>query len=203
MAEVEYKVVFNHEQQYSIWPTWKADPPGWTDEGKRGTKEECLNHIETVWTDMRPLSLRKWMEENAPPPQKKVEIPKFSSDGVDHFHAPQPPNDLVKRLMEKQAVTVIRYRDRESGKPNKDLLINAAENGYVLVKFTGTKGGTELGANTKNTDSRCHYKVEGDSIAIVGRLKLDYTPLLLTANINLVTFEGTASVAVTEDWKKA
>lgn len=57
-----YKVVVNHEEQYSIWPVDRANPAGWRDEGKRGPKAECLAHIEAVWTDMRPLSLRKAME---------------------------------------------------------------------------------------------------------------------------------------------
>ena len=58
-----YKVVINHEEQYSIWPEDRENPLGWNDVGKSGTKEECLNYIEEVWTDMRPLSLRKRMEE--------------------------------------------------------------------------------------------------------------------------------------------
>ena len=58
-----YKVVVNHEEQYSIWPAARENAPGWRDAGKQGTKEECLAHIKQVWTDMRPLSLRKKMEE--------------------------------------------------------------------------------------------------------------------------------------------
>ena len=54
-----YKVVLNHEEQYSIWPIDRDNPPGWRDGGKLGTKAECLAYIEEVWTDMRPLSLRK------------------------------------------------------------------------------------------------------------------------------------------------
>jgi MbtH protein len=59
-----YKVVVNHEEQYSIWPVDKENALGWTDEGKNGNKEECLAHIKEVWTDMRPLSLRKKMDGN-------------------------------------------------------------------------------------------------------------------------------------------
>jgi MbtH protein len=58
-----YDVVMNHEEQYSIWPSYKTMPLGWTGVGKSGRKEECLKYIEEVWTDMRPLSLRKRMEE--------------------------------------------------------------------------------------------------------------------------------------------
>ena len=60
-----YKVVYNHEEQYSIWPTDRELPLGWKAEGTEGTKQECLDRIEAVWTDMRPLSLRKKMEAEA------------------------------------------------------------------------------------------------------------------------------------------
>jgi MbtH protein len=59
-----YKVVINHEEQYSIWPVDRENPLGWNDVGKEGPKQDCLDHIEEVWTDMRPLSLRKKMEED-------------------------------------------------------------------------------------------------------------------------------------------
>lgn len=58
-----YKVVVNHEEQYSIWPADRENALGWNDAGKSGTKEECLAYIKEVWTDMRPLSLRKKMAE--------------------------------------------------------------------------------------------------------------------------------------------
>ncbi len=58
-----YKVVLNQEEQYSIWPADRDMPAGWNDGGKSGTKAECLAHIKEVWTDMRPLSLRKAMSE--------------------------------------------------------------------------------------------------------------------------------------------
>jgi MbtH protein len=56
-----YKVVMNHEEQYSIWPVDRENALGWSDAGKQGSKSECLEYIEQVWTDMRPLSLRKQM----------------------------------------------------------------------------------------------------------------------------------------------
>jgi MbtH protein len=58
-----YKVVMNHEEQYSIWPADRENALGWNDAGKQGLKQECLSYIEEVWTDMRPLSLRKKMAE--------------------------------------------------------------------------------------------------------------------------------------------
>ncbi|HYG60345.1 MAG TPA: MbtH family protein [Symbiobacteriaceae bacterium] len=58
-----YQVVVNHEEQYSIWPADRELPLGWNGAGKQGTKAECLEWIKEVWTDMRPLSLRKQMQE--------------------------------------------------------------------------------------------------------------------------------------------
>jgi MbtH protein len=58
-----YTAVVNHEEQYSIWPADRELPLGWTAVGKPGPKAEVLAWIEEVWTDMRPLSLRKKMEE--------------------------------------------------------------------------------------------------------------------------------------------
>ena len=60
-----YTVVVNHEEQYSIWPADRDLPLGWRDAGKSGPKADCLAYIKDVWTDMRPLSLRKKMEEDA------------------------------------------------------------------------------------------------------------------------------------------
>lgn len=60
-----YKAVVNEEEQYSIWPRDRENPLGWRDAGKEGTKPEVLEYIKEVWTDMRPLSLRKKMEEDA------------------------------------------------------------------------------------------------------------------------------------------
>lgn len=57
-----YKVVVNHEEQYSIWPAERENPVGWKDMGKTGLKSDCLAYIKEVWTDMRPLSLRKRMQ---------------------------------------------------------------------------------------------------------------------------------------------
>lgn len=58
-----YKVVLNHEEQYSIWPAGRENALGWKDAGFSGNKEQCLAYIKEVWTNMRPLSLRKKMQE--------------------------------------------------------------------------------------------------------------------------------------------
>ncbi len=53
-----YQVVLNGEEQYSIWPVDREIPKGWSGTGKTGSKQECLDHIGEVWTDMTPKSLR-------------------------------------------------------------------------------------------------------------------------------------------------
>ena len=58
-----YKVVVNDEEQYSIWFVDRDPPLGWREVGSEGSKQECLAFIEEIWTDMRPLSLRKRMNE--------------------------------------------------------------------------------------------------------------------------------------------
>lgn len=60
-----YKVVVNHEEQYSIWPAYREIPNGWSDTGKSGNKADCLAYVKEVWTDMRPLSLRRKMDAQA------------------------------------------------------------------------------------------------------------------------------------------
>jgi MbtH protein len=55
-------VVVNSEEQYSVWPADATPPPGWRGIGYQATRAECLNHVREIWTDMRPLSLRRAME---------------------------------------------------------------------------------------------------------------------------------------------
>ncbi|MET8282590.1 MbtH family NRPS accessory protein [Micromonospora sp. NPDC005174] len=60
--ELSYSVVVNHEEQYSIWPAERPVPAGWRAEGTTGSREECLDHVERVWVDMRPASLRRHLD---------------------------------------------------------------------------------------------------------------------------------------------
>ena len=57
-----FLVVVNDEGQYSIWPEELDAPRGWRATGKRGSKRECLAHVDEVWRDLRPLSLRAEMD---------------------------------------------------------------------------------------------------------------------------------------------
>jgi len=62
-AEEEYEIVINNEEQYSLWPVDREVLAGWKTVGWRGTRQACLEHVEVIWTDMRPLSLRKKMDD--------------------------------------------------------------------------------------------------------------------------------------------
>lgn len=63
--DATFKVLVNGEEQYSLWPEYKAVPAGWREAGKSGPKQDCLAFIEAAWTDMRPLSLRQHMDGQA------------------------------------------------------------------------------------------------------------------------------------------
>ncbi|MFC7819105.1 MULTISPECIES: MbtH family NRPS accessory protein [unclassified Streptomyces] len=58
-----YRVVLNDEEQYSIWDAGRELPDGWQAEGTEGSRQDCLQRIEEVWTDLRPASLRRRMEQ--------------------------------------------------------------------------------------------------------------------------------------------
>jgi uncharacterized protein YbdZ (MbtH family) len=173
-----YKVVVNHEEQYSIWPEYKENPLGWNDVGKAGTKAECLAHIKEVWTDMRPLSLRKKMEELAknPPP-----APSPAST--------EPQESLVDRLCKGDHPIEITLRPNVSAKAFKE----AIDSGYVRVKFTSTKGGTELGIRVNNEACNfqdANFEPASGRAKVVGELTLDYTKVRCIANVDLQSLTG-------------
>jgi MbtH protein len=63
--DAEFLVLVNEELQYSLWPAFREVPAGWQAVGPRGKRQECLNYIEEVWTDMRPKSLVDQMARDA------------------------------------------------------------------------------------------------------------------------------------------
>lgn len=62
MSETEdgmkYQVVMNREDVYSVWLAYRELPAGWRRAGPSGSRQECLNYIGKVWTDMRRRSVR-------------------------------------------------------------------------------------------------------------------------------------------------
>jgi uncharacterized protein YbdZ (MbtH family) len=183
-----YKVVVNHEEQYSIWPDYKENPLGWKDVGKVGRKAECLAYISEVWTDMRPLSLRKKMEEMAknPPP-------------------PPPPTD-PNRPREKSLVDRLCLGDHpvEVGlRPEKTVKLfkEAIDRNYVHIKFTETRGGTELGVRLDRDScdfSNADLENGNGTVHVEGGLTLDYVNVRCIADIDLKTLDGKGRLEKTE-----
>jgi uncharacterized protein YbdZ (MbtH family) len=174
-----YKVVVNHEEQYSIWPEYKENPLGWTDAGKSGMKAECLAYIKEVWTDMRPLSLRKRMEEiarNPPPPP-----PTAAQSEVRE--------SLVDKLCQGDHAVAVRIRPE----PTASLFKEAIDRGYVHIKFTETRGGTELGVRLDKglcDFSNASFEEATGIVHVVGSLTLDYVPVRCISDIDLNTLTG-------------
>jgi len=184
-----YKVVLNHEEQYSIWPADRENPLGWNDAGKTGPKAECLAYIKEVWTDMRPLSLRKRMEEmakNPPPPP-----PPPSNE-------PRPRgNELVNRLCEGD------HPVEASLRPEKtvQILKERIDMGHVHIKFTDTKGGTELGVRLDRdaTDlSKADFDAGKGTVHLEGTLTLNYVPVRCIADIDLTSLDGKGHLVALE-----
>jgi MbtH protein len=60
--DIQYQVLINDEEQYSLWPAANEVPAGWRSVGKEGGKQECMDYVDEMWTDMRPRSLRERMD---------------------------------------------------------------------------------------------------------------------------------------------
>ena len=181
-----YKVVVNHEEQYSIWPDYKEIPLGWKDVGAVGPKAECLAFIGEVWTDMRPLSLRKKMEEMArnplpPPPPPDPNTPREKS--------------LVDRLCEGDHPVEAGLRPEKTVKLFKE----AIDRNYVHIKFTKTRGGTELGVRLDREAcefSRADFDRGSGAVHVEGNLTLDYVKVRCIADIDLATLEGVGHLEI-------
>jgi uncharacterized protein YbdZ (MbtH family) len=171
-----YKVVVNDEEQYSIWPTHKETPSGWRAAGKEGLRRECLAYIDLVWTDMRPLSLRRKLEEMAGAPAPAALPPDD-----------QPP--LVERLSKGEHN--LEFSSRLGKTPA--ILRERIESGFLHIRFPDTRGGTELGVRLALTDSDltgADFERGAGEVVLVGSLTLDETPVRCIARIDLATLAG-------------
>jgi uncharacterized protein YbdZ (MbtH family) len=178
-----YKVVVNHEEQYSIWPADRDSPLGWSEVGRSGSKDECLSYIKEVWTDMRPLSLRKRMEEAAARAEHQP-VAESSGNG-DEDRSPR----LVERLSQGNHPLELSLRPEKTVKAFKE----SVDRGYVLLKFPNTRGATELGVklDPERADlSQGDFENQDGSVHLEGSLTLDYVKLRCLADIDLKTLSG-------------
>lgn len=173
-----YKVVVNDREQYSVRPEHDGNPAGWKDAGKAGPKSECLAYVEEVWTDMKPLGLRKKMEESAHDPAAPSQTP-----------APQEGRSLVERLCEGEHPFVLCLRPE----PTLERFKEAVGQGYLRVNFTDTSPGTELGMRLdRDASDLGGIDSEGaaGSVRAVGGLTLDYVKLRCVIDVDLKTLAG-------------
>jgi len=182
-----FEVVVNHEEQYSIWPEGREMPLGWKVAGKAGLKSECLAYIDQVWTDMRPLSLRQAMQdlaENPPPaePEASTLLP------------PDPRDNLVGFLSDGDHPVQATAQSVEQ-------FLERIKTGFVHIKFTDTRGGTEIGVRLDAaTSDTTHADLDArkGNVRIAGNLTLNYQPLRLVADVALDTLMGTGHFELQE-----
>jgi uncharacterized protein YbdZ (MbtH family) len=180
--DTTYKVMLNHEEQYSISPLYKSALAGWRDVGKTGSKAECLAYIKEVWTDMRPHSLREKMDElgKDPPPL----LPQPDANAARQ-------KSVVERLSEGDHAVEVSLRPEKTFKLFKE----AIDREYIRVNFTQTKGGTEIGfhLDRANSDfSKANFEAGTGEAHVEGNLMLDYVKVKCVADIDLVKLSGTA-----------
>jgi uncharacterized protein YbdZ (MbtH family) len=188
-----YKVVVNHEEQYSIWPADRENALGWNDAGKTGTKAECLAYIEEVWTDMRPLSLRKQMEEYE---RQAAEQQQGADDLLSEVEEPEQ-DDLLKRLSEDDQHVEVSLRPEKSVRALKERI----DLGHVHLKFTETRGGTELGVELdRDSVNLSHADFDGQkgNVHLEGGLTLNFVKVRCVADIDLATLAGKGRLQVVE-----
>jgi len=186
-----YKVVINDEEQYSIWPAMRPSPAGWRDAGRTGARADCLEFIRSVWTDMRPLSLRRIEEENRRRHDVLNVLGPLRGEAPGDRSGAAMGSSLVTRLCRGENPVIAIVRPTQTLQAFRERL----NIGYLHLAFTGTAGGTELGVRLDrkrvNTSDADLYKGEG-RVRLAGTLELDYVRLTCVANIDIATFDGTA-----------
>lgn len=178
-----YKVVINHEEQYSIWPVERDNPLGWKNVGKSGTKSDCLEYIDEVWTDMRPLSLRAHMEKLE---KSKKEKEHQNSDSPDIA----TEESLVSRLSSGLHPVEIDRIERIDANEIRDRI----KKGYIHIKFPLTRGGTVLGIKLENNLCNLQdvdFERNSGSVHLEGNLTLNYVDVRCIVDIDIETKRGT------------
>ena len=207
-GEVGYEVVVNLEEQYSIWPVWRTPPDGWRRVGVSGSEEACLQHIESVWTDMRPLSLRRALEGSgataAAVRARRAGTPGGARDvrgGGESQDPMRATDDLPSRLArDSHALELCLGRV-----PNLEELVAQVKAGTVHVEFTETAGGTTLtltldaedaAALTESVEQLVGGETDDGRLSIAGDGLLDNTAVRCRAVVDAKTFRGRGSIAI-------
>ena len=171
------KVVINHEEQYSLWAVDQELPRGWRAAGVSGTKVECLRYIDTVWTDMRPMSLRTAIE----PESKESASPSdHEASAVEELSRPGQKVEATSLLLGTPAARLT----------SLDLEI-------VHLKFIETRSETELTFRLdrdKFSASSADRDRGAGTVHLEGELTIDKVNVRCIADIDLRTLAGTGHV---------
>ena len=179
-----YVVVVNHEEQYSIWPLDRAIPLGWNSIGKTGCRDECLAYIESVWTDMRPLSLRPAKETEGP----ETPNPQETRTAGDREQYEQGPS-LVERLSSGQHPVEAALRPERSAAALRECI----DRECLHIRFVQTYGPTELCMNLDKATSVLHLADFENAKGVVhleGELTLNGIWVRCIVDLDLATLCG-------------
>lgn len=182
--DTQYTVVINGEEQYSIWPSYKKIPLGWREAGYSGDKNHCLEFIKEAWKDMRPLTLRKKMEERQQLwEEKKNAILQFP--GIDDLH---PQSETVKYLTNGTHPISCKgiYQTQQN-------LNKALSEQHLHIVFTDTKGQTCL---SLRLDQQPSLNGEKGCVEFLGTLMLDFVQLRCSGTICLESLEGVGKLEI-------
>jgi uncharacterized protein YbdZ (MbtH family) len=182
--DARHRVVVNHEEQYSIWRADRPIPAGWRDVGRFGSKADCLAYINEVWTDLRPLSLRRQLEGGA---RRLPQQPLQPENGE--------PETLIDRLAHGRHSVVVSVWPESSVAAFKECL----ERGYVLVTFTDTRGGTEIGLRLDAGAcdlTAADFAAARGSVHLEGDVVLDDVSVRCQADIGLETLSGLGQLRI-------
>lgn len=175
-AMEKYSVVINQEEQYSIWPSDLDIPPGWQEIGVSGSKDECLDHIEKVWVDMRPLSLRKFYEE-------------LANQNLDAHETTEEENSvpLLKDLLlaNEQAFQIVAA--------DIDQLKKQWQEKYVYINLYQTVGETEVCVILAAPPSVEHSE---EKLMLCGSVDIDDDEYTVNLNIDLKKLSGIAKFTI-------
>jgi uncharacterized protein YbdZ (MbtH family) len=193
LADAVFHVVMNNEEQYSIWMDGRPIPAGWHPVGKSGPKAECLEYINEVWTDMRPLSLRRKMEAQ----QRRSEEPRAEEE-EPRAEEYDPGSSLASRLSNDEHEVEVWL----GSEPSFDAFLGSIARKYVHVRFPNTRGGTTLGFTLDGGRSVLPADLleqRNGAVKLVGELTLDYVKCRCVADVELGTLKGTGHLEILPD----
>ena len=181
-----YSDVLNHEEQYSIWPLNRAIPLGWNSTGKTGRKAECLEYIESVWRDLRPLSLRRQMEELEGKKAAGQEV--VANDRHVSEEWSRGPSLVEKLSSGRHPVEVVLHSEKTAA-----ALRECFDREFVMIRFARTRGGTELGMKLDKAASDvllADFENGKGTVHLEGDLILDYIKARCVVDLDVATLRG-------------